>query len=216
MKEFNFRDQIPFLEGLLIGVCLSLIVGFFLVAKNIQRPKSVSIPTFTINSIIEATPIFTITATIKPSLTFADIPSNLYAPTPVPSVEEFLNKAQTYLDEGEPEKTKDLLLSVVQDWPAASDKAAGYKLLGDAEMSQYHPQLAAPYYEKVYFYDPTPENLFTLAFTYDLGGDICKAFPHYKELDAWSDPNAQIDREFIKSRIVDISCTLGTPAPTKP
>jgi tetratricopeptide (TPR) repeat protein len=216
MKEFNIRNQIPFLEGLLIGICLSLIVGFFLVIKNIQQPKGVAIPTFTINAKSEAIPTFTINATPMSTLTFTDLPSNLSTPTPGLSVKEFLRKAQTYLDEGKPEKAKDLLLPVIQDWPAASDKAAGFKLLGDAEMSLLHPQLATPYYEKVYFYNPTPENLFTLAVTYDMGGDLCKAFLHYKELDAWSDPNAQIDREFIKSRIEDISCTLGTPAPTQP
>jgi hypothetical protein len=216
MKEFNIRDQIPFLEGLLIGICLSLIVGFFLVARNIQQSKSNIYPTFTLKVIEEPTVTFTIIALPSTTLPFTDPPSNLPIPTLKPSIEEVFNRAQKYLDDGEPEKTKELLLQVVQDWQTASDKSVGYKLLGDVEMSLYHPQLAAPYYEKVYFYDPTPENLFTLAFTYDMGGDLCKAFLHYKELDAWSDPNAQIDREFIKLRIVDISCILGTPAQTQP
>jgi len=215
MMKFKTRDQIPFLEGLLLGVSLSLIAGLFLVVKNNQRPKVVPLPTFTVSPTFGKTASSTITVTPIPRSTLTEPASGFSTPTSEPTVEEILRRARSSLDEGSPEKTKELLLPAVEKWSLASDKAAGYKLLGDAEMSLRHPQLAAPYYEKVYFYDPTPENLYTLALTYDMGGDLCKAFLHYKELDAWSDPNARIDREFIKSRISrieDIGCTPVTPA----
>ena len=210
MKELNSRDLFPFLGGLLVGIILSLFAAFFLVLGNIQHPKVRLAPTFT----SESKSVSVSTATITPIpisiSTISDPYPNMDIPTPIiTNPEDYLKNAQNYLDEGYPERAKELLLPVIDNWPGASDKAAGYKFLGDGEVWKGHFQLAAPYYEKMYFFDPTPENLYILAMTYDIGGNFCKALTHYKELDAWSDPNAQIDRESIKSRIKEIEDDTG-------
>jgi hypothetical protein len=154
-------------------------------------------------------PAFTVTL-VQETETIAPVTETAKPPT---SVEELLAQAEAEIFEGEPERVKDLLFPVIENWASSTNKAYGFKLLGDAEVAKGHPQLAVPYYEKVYFYDPTPDNLFTIALTEDMGGDRCSAFKHYKELDAWEDASGTFDRDFVKSRIEDIGCSLVTKTP---
>jgi hypothetical protein len=193
---------IPLLLGFGIGICISLILAGMLYANRLNQlsatiTPTLPAPTTTIpTQVIEtATPIV---ETIEPS---------------APTEEELLAQAEAEIFTDEPEKVKNLLLPVIENWASSSDKARGYKLLGDAEVAQGHPQLAVPYYEEVYFYEPTPDNLFTIAFTEDMGGDLCNALKHYQELNAWGAADVAFDREFVKSRIENIGCTLITWTP---
>lgn len=212
MKNSIFQDSIPLLVGFIISVSISLVIVLILIIYENQHQKDMQTPTITVaatNEYIINTPdIITLSATNPVLLQITS--------TPELTVAKLIEKAQNYIDEGTPGEAKKLLVPVVAGWVNTSDKAAGYKLLGDSEMSMGHSQLASPYYEKVYYYDPIPENLFLLAYTYDLSGDLHNALARYKELDAWVDPNAQIDREFIKFRIEDINLVNGTKPAPKP
>lgn len=193
---------IPLLIGFGIGICISLILAGMLYANRLNQLSTAIVPTSpNPTTIIPTQVIETVTLvveTIEPSTS---------------SEEELLAQAEAEIFAGEPEKVELLLLPVIENWTSSTNKAYGFKLLGDAEVAKGHPQLAVPYYEKVYFYDPTPDNLFTIALTEDMGGDRCNAFKHYKELDAWEDASGTFDRDFVKSRIEDIGCTLVTRTP---
>src|SRR5271157_164490 len=129
------------------------------------------------------------------------------------SDERLLSEAESEILANQPDKAEELLLPVVDSWISATDKVRGFKLLGDAEVAKGHYQLAAPYYEKIYFYNPTPDNLFTVAVTQDMGGDLCDAFKNYQILATWEDPTATFDRNLVETRIKEIKCVLVTRSP---
>ena len=79
---------------------------------------------------------------------------------------------------------------------------------------QGHAQLSVPYFDRLYIYEPSAENLFLLATAYDMGGDNKNALEKYQELINWENLPEEIDIELIKLRIEGLSRTLGTPAPT--
>lgn len=128
--------------------------------------------------------------------------------------EKVLEEAENYMSTGEPEKVKGVILPVIESWDRIEDIVAGYRLLGDAEVQQGHFQLATPYYEKVYFYHPSPDTLFLLAYTYDLGGDLCLAYQYYTRLADWTGyPKGDIDMKFVNERIEEIECLITLPTP---
>jgi hypothetical protein len=195
---------LPLLIGFGIGICISLILAGILYANRFNQFLAAITPTsFNLTTIPTQTQV-------RERETVAPVTEIL---KPFTSEKELLAQAEAEILAGEPEKVEKLLLPVIEKWSSSTDKAHGYKLLGDAVVTKGHPQLAMPYYEKAYFYDPTPDNLFTIAITEDMGGDLCSAFKHYQELDAWEDAKGTFDREFVKSRIKNISCTLGTKTP---
>jgi tetratricopeptide (TPR) repeat protein len=150
--------------------------------------------------------------------TVATIPSQDFIPSPTPTqVKQAtpLEEAEEALNSGQPEKVRDLLYPVIETWTSNDDRVRGYELLGEAELVQGHAQLATPHFEKLYFYAPTAENLFILASVYDAGGDICHALEKYQELAKWNPLPPEVDIELVNLRIEQISCALGTPAPTK-
>jgi tetratricopeptide (TPR) repeat protein len=141
-------------------------------------------------------------------------PAPLDAPSETPTEENpQLAQAESYLEQGRPEMVHDLLWPSMEQWTSDEDKARGYFLLGMAEMDMGHPQLAAPYFERLFQYDPSPENLLYLAVAYDAGGNIGQALDTYKRLAAWDPSGEEIDIELVNQRIQDISLALGTPAP---
>ncbi len=202
MQKNISPSLIALLGGFVFGVFLSLVgIAILLVQRMGQiQPTLTPIPPLT----LIASPTKTPTATMFPTQTLE------------PTVQDLLSEAERSLEFGEAEKVSMLLYPAIETWTSSTEKAQGYKFLGDAEIALGHPQLAAPYYEKVYFYAPTADNLYILAITYDMGGNLCKALEYYKQLDAWADQEGEFDREFVKSRIEDINCTLGTPSPIQP
>jgi tetratricopeptide (TPR) repeat protein len=142
--------------------------------------------------------------------------------SPTPAIEStpstqttLLDEAEVTLNSGQPEKVRKLLYPIIENWTSNEDRIRGYNLLGQAELAQGHPQLAVPYFERLYSYEPTPENLFLLATTFDAGGDNRNALEKYQELTQREDLPPEIDIEFIKLRIENISRVLGTPIPTQ-
>ena len=192
MLKKNRRSLITFLSGAAGGICLSLIIGIVLLyASAEQTRRPIFIPTG------QSTELF-------------------QAPTqkPAPSQVHPLDEAESLLNSGQPEKVRELLYPMIEGWTSNNDRIRGYRLLGEAELAQGHPQLAVPYFEKLYFYQPTAENLFLLATIYDMGGDIKNALIKYQELAKWENLPREIDIEIINMRIGDISRALGTPVPT--
>jgi hypothetical protein len=56
--------------------------------------------------------------------------------------------------------------------------------------------------------------LFLLAYTYDLGGDLCLAYQYYTRLADWTGyPKGDIDMEFVNERIEEIECLIILPTP---
>lgn len=194
------KASTPLAIGFVMGSCISLMMAGVLLAHRLNLSLAATpsaIPESTATATQIDNPVIPLTETL----------------TPAPSAAGILMEAENDILEGNPERVETLLLPVVESWPSSSDKAQGYKLLGDAETSKEHFRLATPYYEKAYFYQPTPDNLYNIAFAEDISGDLCNAFKHYKELNSWENADGIFDRDFVKSRIEDIGCTLGTRVP---
>jgi tetratricopeptide (TPR) repeat protein len=188
----NRRSLTIFASGMLGGFCLSLLIGVGLFYSYTQQM-------------------------FRPSFTPVTQPINIFQTpesTQISTQTSVLDEAQAALNSGQPEKVRGLLYPMIESWSSNNDRIRGYRLLGEAELSQGHAQLAVPYFEKLYFYEPTAENLFFLATIYDTGGDIKHALTSYQELAKWENLPEDIDIEFVNMRIDDISRALGTPVPT--
>ena len=191
----RFPNQlINLLGGFAIGICISLWGGVLLLYYDTGETTRINTP--------------------QPSdeMHFFETPTLEM----LTQEEKLLEEAELALESGETTKVNELLFPIIETWKSTDDLAQGYKLLGHAEVAQGHPQLAVPYFEKLYFYQPTPENLLILAITYDMGGDIRNAIEKYQNLANWEDLPPEIDIEFINMRIQDISHSLGTPVPATP
>lgn len=193
MLNANRSSLITVLSGLVGGSCLSLVIGIVLLFAHGEQ-------TFQLNSMPTA---------------FATSPYQASTQKPISAQTVSMDAAESALNSGQPEKVRELLYPMIENWESNNDRIRGYKLLGEAELAQGHAQLAVPYFEKLYFYQPTAENLFTLAAVYDAGGDIKNALSKYQELAKWENIPQEIDIELIKMRIDHISRALGTPAPTQ-
>lgn len=136
--------------------------------------------------------------------------------TPVHFSEQsrLLDEAELALESGDPEKVREVLYPIIESWTSNDDIVRGYRLLGEAELMQGHAQLSVPYFDRLYIYEPSAENLFLLATAYDMGGDNKNALEKYQELINLENLPEEIDIELIKLRIEGLSRTLGTPAPT--
>ena len=192
MLNKNRSSLITFLSGSAGGICLSLVIGIVLLDSHAQQTHLTnSIPIAQATNIFQASP-----------------------PEPIPTQTDLLDEAESALNSGQPEKVRELLYPMIEDWTSNDDRIRGYRLLAEAELAQGHAQLAVPYLEKLYFYQPTAENLFFLATIYDTGGDTKNALIKYQELAKWEILPQGIDIEFISMRIYHISRALGTAVPT--
>lgn len=195
MQSRTQRSLLTFLGGAAGGICLSLIVGLVMLAARAKAaPQAAPIPI--------------------PTATTATVTSQDVFPSPTSTQASPLDEAEKALNSGQPEKVRDLLYPTIESWSSNDDRVRGYKLLGEAELAQGHAQLAIPHFEKLYFYAPTPVNLYFLATAYDLGGDIRNALVRYQELASWENLPPEIDRGLLQYRIDDIRRSLGTPVPT--
>lgn len=192
MSNSNRRPLITVLGGTVAGICLSLMIGIVLFYRQVQET-----PELGFTPIAQATDTSQL-ATLEPPSTRIDQ----------------IDEAETSLRSGQPEKVRELLYPSIERWTSNDDLIRGYKLLAEAELAQGHAQLAVPFLEKLYFYDPTAENLFFLATVCDTGGDIKNALVLYQELAKWENLPDKIDVEFINMRIYHISRALGTPVLT--
>lgn len=135
-------------------------------------------------------------------------------PLPVSEQSRLLDEAELALNSGDPKRVRALLYPAIERWTSTDEIVRGYRLLGEAELMQGHAQLSVSYFDKLYVYEPSAENLFLLATAYDMGGDNKNALEKYQELANWEDLPDEIDIVFVKMRIEGLSRTLGTPAPT--
>ena len=208
-KESNL---VYLLDGFMVGTFFAIVLAMIFL---VFRFKSLSyvIPQSTNTAILLPS-----TPTDSPTLPVSQFDSSpTFTLTPTSSWEpaDLLERAATALNDGHPETVIDLLFPAIEGWTSPDEIARGYELLGTAELYLGHAQLAAPFFERLYFYKPTADNLLSLAMVYDEGGDIDKALERYQELAAWEDLPQYIDRDLINSRIEDISRAMGTPVPTR-
>ncbi len=206
-KTDAFRAWLVYgLSGLTGGACLALCMTIGLL---VQRT------TYLASAPAQATnPYLAMTSTALPT---AKPPAPVV--TPIPSVEPDpvqadLALAERYLAEARPEKVIELLLARLDQLTKPDDLARAYDYLGQAEMQLGHFQLAAGYFEKLYAYQPTAENLFMLATAYDLGGDLERALDKYLALMEMGETVLPDMRATVEQRIQDLRDVLGTPTPT--
>ncbi len=118
---------------------------------------------------------------------------------------------------GDNEGVKAILLPNIEKFTNAAEAAEANSLLGKAEYNLGHPQLAAGYFEKTYLYQPSSANLFTLAQTYDAGGNLDQALSHYSLFLSSLDPTATGDMIiFAQQRVREIMGLKGLPTPASP
>ena len=201
MEKHTQRTIISFTTGFLLGACLSVISIVVFYFYQEAKPLSLPVPS----------QMFLSTPTASKAIVFT--PTGTVILIPTPTVDNILMIAESYILEGRVEEAKELILSEIDNWELGNDKARGYKLLGDGETYIGHYQLAAPYYEKMYFYEPTPENLYIVAINYDLAGDLCSAYEKYQKILSMDDIGENIDLELIKARVEDIKCSIKINSP---
>jgi len=187
-KDHSFQSYLACgIIGILSGICLSMAAASVLYAIFRQpAEKDVVVPTL------------------------------LSTPTPNSQHKNLLDQAEMELAAGRPENVKGILLPQLKDWESPVDLAEAYELLGEAELQQYHYQLAAGFFEKLYIYDPSAENLYRLAEAYDIGGDLERAQEKYQALVDMEDPQASEYRFFAQSRLVEIDDILKHRKATNP
>ncbi len=118
---------------------------------------------------------------------------------------------------GDYEGVKSILLPNIEKFTNAAEAGEAYSLLGKAEYSLGHPQLAAGYFEKMYLYEPSSGNLFTLAQTYDEGGNLDLALSHYSLFLSSLDATATGDMiNFAQQRVREIMRLKGLATPASP
>ncbi len=201
MGKHTQRTIISFTTGFLLGACLSVISIVVFYFYQEAQPLSLPVP----SQVVLSTPTVSKTVAFTPTGTATSIPTS--------PVDNILMIAESYILEGRVEEAKELILPEIDNWESGNDKARGYKLLGDGETYIGHYQLAAPYYEEMYFYEPTSENLYIVAFNYDLAGDLCSAYEKYQKLLSMDDIEGNIDLELIKARVEDIKCSIKIHSP---
>ena len=131
-----------------------------------------------------------------------------YASTP----QALLDQAKGDLEEGRAQKVLDELKPQLGQFVEVDEKAKAYEYLGQAEGQLGHFQFAAAYFEKVYALQPTAEHLYTLATTYDVGGDLRHALKNYQDLSVMNTVEAKLYRSFAEQRVAEILAVL-TPTP---
>lgn len=103
-------------------------------------------------------------------------------PSPLGKFQSVAEDAERYIASGEPEKVKPLVEPWLSRLDEPKQKAAAYRLLGQAEDSASRSRLAAVYYRQMVEYEWTVEDLLILAITYERGGEYSKAYAVYNNL----------------------------------
>jgi tetratricopeptide (TPR) repeat protein len=195
---------------LLVGILVGVFLGVVLVV----------VFSFT----IKANPPGTNLVPSQPEMTAIEIGEEKTAikigPTEMPPT--IFEQAERAIASQEPYKVKEILLPQLKSLSTWDELARAYRLLGDAEFSQGHFNLAAGYYESLYSYESNLDNLFLLATTYDQGGDLERAYQKYLLLANAGDQGFQEQRKLIDARLGDIKDVLSrrykgillTPEPT--
>jgi tetratricopeptide (TPR) repeat protein len=200
------------IAGFSAGICLALVGVEIILAARVNRIQS---------SLSLVTPVATagtVSTSPSPTATPSPAPSSTpypirHLPTPTRAIRVLIDQADEFIDNGQPEQVKVLLLPHLKDFQSKEDLASIYERLGQAELGQGHFQLAAVYYERLYFNQPSVQNLYTLAICYDAGGNLESALAKYQLLVKLEDTDVEEYREFAEERIKDLSKVLGTPAP---
>jgi hypothetical protein len=196
-----------FLMGAVLGICflvLAVIADLFI---GMKKPHYFA---FLITPVASPRP-----PSLSPTATqFSPETSSTASTGAAP--ETILTQAQQLLISGQPEKVAGLLQPVMDTWNSPDDLAAANKNLGQAEMDMGHPKLAAAYFEKLFIYQPTADNLFLMAVAYDAGGENKKALDKYLLLAALDNAEGQFNREYVHMRIQNLGWVLGTRTPQSP
>ncbi len=198
--------------SLLMGACMALVIGGVFLAARFASRLTAEAPLSTLLNTPSPTPRPAPTATLSPPPSSPIPPTT--APTATTDFQEVWAQSETYLTTNYgSEKVLDLILPILDQLQQPDDLAHAYYYLGRAESQLGHFQIAAAYYEKLYAYQPTAENLFLLAMAYDLGGDLDHALEKYMLLLEWEDAEGDAYREPANARIQAIIEVIGTPTP---
>ena len=111
---------------------------------------------------------------------------------------------------GKYEDVNSILLPNLGKFTNRVEAAKAYGLLGTAEFQLGHPQLASGYFELMYANNPTSSNLYTLAVSYDEGGNLDKALEKYALLLSYHDATIPMDKlAFAQQRLQEIMTLKG-------
>ncbi len=130
-----------------------------------------------------------------------------------PAIYNLLAQADQNIQTGNPQAAIDQLAPVIETWRSNFDKTTGYQMLAVAELNLQHPQRAIPYAKKMTELTPSSFSYQMLAVSYDASGDLPNALAAYQQMMMWNDNDARSDFNTARSRIIDISQTLGTQVP---
>jgi hypothetical protein len=200
------------LSGLILGLVLALIaiVAWFVIRYPALKPTPPPTLTFT-----PIPPTGTITPTRVPP-TITPTPG---APTATPTTlaEGQVVQARQLIEGGEADKVEGMLLPLLDNLEVPAELPRVYETLAQAESAMGHYLLAAAYYEKLYFYEPTAWHVYLLASAYDAGGQFELALEKYQVLVNWQGPEADDYRIFAGQRAAWLSELIKktTSTPTK-
>ena len=186
--------------GFAAGVCIVLTAaGLHTVQRGRHMAATLAAPS-------------TATPTVRPPA-----PTRTRAPTqtPIPTaLASLLQRAEKYLDVGEPQGAIDLLSPLVDQSGDPEDLAHANELLAQAETMFGRYQRAAAYFQAAFDLAPTVTRLFLLATSYDAGGDLERALAAYLRVLNWSDGTADEYRSYSEQRVEALIDVLGTPTPS--
>lgn len=173
---------------------------------------------------VAITPATIITRALVPSATAPGRSSQTPTRNPSPRLQTnsgrpsdaLFAEAQKELDAKNSQKVLDILLPNLSKLTDKNDLANAYYYLGRAELDLEDYRTAAGYLKKLYALDPSVENSFMLAVSYDLAGDAPAALEQYMVLAAWNGKDAAIYHGLAEKRMADIkqSFNSSTAAPT--
>jgi tetratricopeptide (TPR) repeat protein len=134
---------------------------------------------------------------------------------PTSVAEEWFVQAQELLDRNRPQDVLDLLRPKIDQMTNTQDRADAYDFMGQAEFQLRHYQLAAVHFSKLQELQPSREHLFTLAYAYDMGGDLERALASYAEL---VDRDGYVDDDYYfmaVARVKELGRIVATPTPKR-
>lgn len=193
--------------GFAVGITVGLAISALLVVERIDQFATLA--TTTAHVAATETMAFRATAT---AVAFR------MQPTATQSIEEILMWGERELkSHGEnPQVVIERLIPLLSQVEREEDRIRIYEILAEAETWSGHAQRAAAYYELVFEARQDPELLLKIAIAYDLGGNLQRAWEHYRKYIEWPGVKDGTWTEMAEKRaeeIHDILSSLSTASP---
>jgi tetratricopeptide (TPR) repeat protein len=132
------------------------------------------------------------------------------------ATQALLGKATIAGLNGNNEEVISILLPNLAEFTDPLEQSSAYTFLGKAEYNLGQKLLAASYFQNAYSDNPTSKTLYSMAVSYDEGGNLDRAFQSYSLFIAAPDETASPDMiDHAQQRITEImtSKTVQTPSP---